>query len=103
MAARKRKGTKDNPWPEKTRERIKTSMLVNRLTNHALGKNKMTNTQVTAALGLLKKSLPDLTATELDATVERAEVSAEPMTDAEWDEKYADSLATTGGATESVN
>lgn len=60
MAARKRKGTKDNPWPEKTRERIRTSMLANRLTDHVLGKCEMTTSQVTAAVALLKKTLPDL-------------------------------------------
>lgn len=50
---------------EETRSRIQTTQLLNRLTNHGLGKNKMSNTQVTAALGVLKKSLPDLAAVEL--------------------------------------
>lgn len=44
------------------RAKIQTTQLVNRLTNHALGKVKMGPTQVTAALGLLKKSLPDMAA-----------------------------------------
>lgn len=49
------------------RKKIQTSQLVNRLTNHALGKleKNMDNSQVTAALGLLKKSLPDLQSVEL--------------------------------------
>lgn len=49
------------------RAKIQSSQLLNRLTNHALGKLKrpMDSSQVTAALGVLKKSLPDLTATEL--------------------------------------
>jgi hypothetical protein len=47
------------------RDKIQASQLVNRLTNHALGKEEMTATQVRAAEVLLKKSVPDLSATEL--------------------------------------
>lgn len=47
-----------------TRAKIQSSQLVNALCNHVLGKNKMNSTQVTAALGLLKKTLPDLSAIE---------------------------------------
>jgi len=50
----------------KTRERIQTSQLVNRLINHALGKNEMTQTQVRAAEILLKKALPDLQSVEMN-------------------------------------
>lgn len=56
MPARTRKVRHD----DFTRQRIKTTQLVNRLENHVLGKVEMQSTQVTAALGLLKKSLPDL-------------------------------------------
>lgn len=47
---------------EEARQKIKTTQLVNRLTDHALGnlKKPMETSQVTAALGLLKKALPDL-------------------------------------------
>lgn len=45
---------------DKTREKIKTSQLLNRLQNHAFGKNKMTTTQIRAAEVCLKKTLPDL-------------------------------------------
>jgi len=44
------------------REKIRTTQLVNRLTDHVLGEVEMQQSQVTAALGLLKKSLPDLAA-----------------------------------------
>lgn len=47
------------------RQKIQTTQLVNRLTGHALGSVDMQPSQVTAALGLLKKSLPDLSATEM--------------------------------------
>lgn len=57
MAARKRKGL-----AESTRLRIKTSMLVNRLTDHVFGTVEMTSSQVRAAETLLRKTLPDLSA-----------------------------------------
>lgn len=47
---------------ENTRMKIQASQLINRLTNHVLGEIEMSNTQVSAALGLLKKTLPDLAA-----------------------------------------
>jgi hypothetical protein len=60
MAARKRKGLSEN-----TRDRIQASMLVNRLTDHALGKCEMSATQVNATRILLSKSLPDLQSIQL--------------------------------------
>jgi hypothetical protein len=64
MAARKNRGTLDKPWDDKVRAKIQTSMLVNRLTKFVNGKVKLDPPQVTAALGLLKKTLPDLQAVE---------------------------------------
>lgn len=58
MAARKHL-----PHTQLTRDRIKTSMLINRLESHIEGKVDMPATAVTAALGLLRKTLPDLQAT----------------------------------------
>lgn len=59
MAARTRKVRHD----DETRRRIKTSQLLNRLTAHSLApKPIMDASQVTAALGVLKKTLPDLAA-----------------------------------------
>lgn len=46
--------------PDKVRERIKTSLIVNALTKHILKNKEMSRSQVAAALGLLKKTLPDL-------------------------------------------
>ena len=59
----------------KTREKIQTSQIINRLEKHILAKpkeidgkvvikNLMTQSQVSAALGLIKKTLPDLVAVE---------------------------------------
>ena len=46
------------------REKIKSSQLINRLTDHALGDLELSNTQVRAIEILLKKSIPDLSAVE---------------------------------------
>ena len=55
MAARKTRRLSDE-W----RSRIQTSMLINRLQDHINGKANLDNSQVTAALGLLRKTAPDL-------------------------------------------
>jgi len=47
------------------REKIRASQLVNRLEDHVLGEVEMSATQVSAALGLLKKCVPDLQAMQL--------------------------------------
>jgi hypothetical protein len=65
MAARK-----NLPHSERTRSKIRTSMLINRLESLVEGKVEMTGPQVTAALGLIKKTLPDLASVDLNATVE---------------------------------
>ena len=66
MAAPKRnRSNPSDPAFEKTREKIRSTQLVNALMDHVLGKNgreDMKPTQITAALGLLKKVLPDMQA-----------------------------------------
>jgi len=76
MAARNRKGLSEN-----TRQRIQTTMIVKRLEKHVLAepeiedgvvitKDLMTQSQVTAALGLIKKTLPDLSAVEHSGSID---------------------------------
>jgi hypothetical protein len=51
---------------QQTRDKIQTSMLVNRLNKFALDEEnsvRMSSDQVRAALGLLKKTIPDLAVT----------------------------------------
>lgn len=60
MAARKTRRLNDD-W----RSKIQSSMLVNRLQDHANGKVEMTKSQVSAAIALLKKTAPDLQAITL--------------------------------------
>lgn len=65
MAARANKGTASQPWDESVREKIRTSMLVNRVIDHAFGKIEMTAEQARSAYKLIDKVLPDLKALEL--------------------------------------
>lgn len=51
----------------RTREKIRTSQLINRLNSFINGEVEMPPHAVTAALGLLKKTLPDLQS--IDANV----------------------------------
>jgi hypothetical protein len=48
-----------------TREKIRTSQLINRLEKHAFGEVELTQTQVRAIEILIKKTLPDLASVEL--------------------------------------
>lgn len=45
------------------RDKIQASQLVNSLEDHVLNDKEMTKSQVSAALGLLKKCIPDLSVT----------------------------------------
>ncbi len=60
MAARTRKLTID----DRTREKIRTTQLLNRLQDHVFGKVELSPTQVRSAEILLKKSMPDLSASD---------------------------------------
>ena len=76
MAARNRKGLSEN-----TRTRIQTTMIVKRLEDHIPGKIEMTSSQVSAANILIKKTLPDLQAVQVDK--QTSNNSVENMTDEE--------------------
>ena len=102
MPARKRTWT-----PDIVRKRIQTTMIVNRLTDHIHDKVEMSATQVTAALGLLRKVLPDLAVTDvnLDGEIRNRDISDKPFTAEEWAERYSttDSVGSSTGTAESVN
>jgi hypothetical protein len=61
MAARSRKVELTAEW----RSRIQTSMILNRLQDHLSGKVELKTTQVKAAEILLRKTIPDLSATTI--------------------------------------
>lgn len=46
--------------PEEHRDKIKNSNILTALIEHVVGDREMSATQVTAGLGLLRKTLPDL-------------------------------------------
>ena len=56
-------------YAQKVRQRIKAAGITKRLEDHVVGKVQMSASQVQAALGLLKKVVPDLSATEINADV----------------------------------
>ena len=53
------------------RVKIQNSNVLNALIEHAEGRREMSSTQVTAALGLLKKALPDLTNVTLSGDADK--------------------------------
>jgi hypothetical protein len=65
MAARKRVQCADN-----TREKIKATLLLKKLTEHVLGTVELSSTQVAAAKILLGKTLPDLSQVDMTAEVD---------------------------------
>jgi hypothetical protein len=89
-----------------TRVRLRTIRIVDRLVAFVLhepdpsdrSKNpqpvKMSPSEVTAALGLLRKTLPDLAAIELAGEVDTAQhlIADRPLTEAEWFEQYGTKL-----------
>lgn len=50
---------------DEIRAKIQASQLVNRLTDHALGKAELSGTQIKAIEILLRKSVPDLSSVEM--------------------------------------
>lgn len=61
MAATKRNAMRI----EEARQKIRTTQLINRLQDHALGKVDMSSTQVKSVEVLLRKALPDLATVEM--------------------------------------
>jgi len=78
-------------------------MIARRLVDHVMGKIELSPTQVAAALGLLKKTLPDLSATEFTGELRHRDISDEPLTAEQWEHQYADGVAATAGAPEKSN
>jgi hypothetical protein len=55
---------------EEHRVKIQNSNILNALIEHACGEREMSATQVSAGLGLLKKCMPDLAATQISGDEE---------------------------------
>lgn len=87
------RGVRLNPQhDEKTRAKIQTSQIINRLQSFVKGEVEMSASQVSAALGLLKKTLPDLTAVEHSGEVETRYIARLPEKSKdidEWQKRHA--------------
>ncbi|MDA7948081.1 MAG: hypothetical protein MPJ78_11475 [Hyphomicrobiaceae bacterium] len=90
MATRAGAATKEPLRIRRARDKIPVSDLIARLADHALGTTEMTPSQVSAALGLLKKAVPDLSTT---GAVRGSQRQKDDISD---DELIA--IARTGGA-----
>jgi hypothetical protein len=92
MAARTRRIFCD----DNTRAKIQTTQIIKRLMGHILGEIKLESSQVTAALGLLKKTIPDLSAVEVSGELEQTHkvVSGEPLSEREWATQYGSGMET---------
>ena len=66
---KRQNGSIDKLWEERTRQKIQAAGIVNRLIDCVNGKIELVPAQVSAGMGLLRKVLPDLTATEITAEV----------------------------------
>lgn len=84
---------------EEARNKIRTTQLINRLQDHGLGKIQMEPSQVKAIEILLRKSVPDLSAHTLEGPnggpIQTSIVTAEPMSDEEWERSYGHGLPAT--------
>lgn len=67
MAARKNRGTKDRPMQEDWKKKIQATSIMNRLNDCVEGKVELSPQQVKAAAILLKKIVPDLSRTDINA------------------------------------
>src|SRR5262245_11366152 len=99
MAARTTKIRHD----EKTRLKIKTTQLKNRLEDHALGKIDLTMSQIKCIEILLRKTLPDLASVEatMEGTVVNYVIGSKPMSEDDWEATYG--LESPGGASGSTH
>jgi len=84
------RGVRLNPdHDERTRAKIQTSQILNRLNAFIFGKVELSPAQVTAALGLLRKTIPDLASIEHFGEVKQIfAVSPELPTMAEWEAEF---------------
>ena len=71
MAARSADAPKEPLRIRRARDKIPVGDLIARMADHALGKAEMSPSQVSAALGLLKKALPDLSTTGISRGAQR--------------------------------
>lgn len=93
MAARAKKIRHD----DETRAKIQSAQIINRLMGHINGTVELSATQVSAGLGLLRKTIPDLSQAEIknETTVRYVARVPDKKADAsEWQQQHAPKQAT---------
>ena len=89
-------GRRQSPkYVEAVRNRIRAGGIVNRLEKHVLGKIEMSASQVTAALGLLRKVVPDISSIEHSGEIVHNYVAQLPevlKTPEQWQQHYAPTI-----------
>ena len=89
---------------ERIRSNIEILQIIECLTQFVKGEIEMTGPQVTAALGLIKKALPDLSTAECaEDAAQHHTVSAEPMSNDEWEAAYCDRVGAPEGSAEGAH
>ena len=74
--------------PDEHRTKIKMSLLLNHLGDHAAGKREMSATQVQAAQILLRKVMPDLAAIEHSGEVTQTFIVSPELPNEEWEAEF---------------
>jgi hypothetical protein len=75
--------TESRPYPQRARERIAGTKIIDRLVAHVNGEIEMTPAQVASARILLNKVLPDMKSIEVDVHAQLKTVSTHRLTDAQ--------------------
>lgn len=90
------------PHQEDVKAKIKTTLLLGRLHQHAMGELELSSTQVKSIEILINKTLSDAPKqVEMDTEIRDYTVSGEPKTADEWNKTY--SLAAASGAAEGTH
>ena len=85
------RGGRLNPQhDERTRAKIQTSQIINRLNDFVFDKVEMSSDQIAAARILLAKTLPDMKQIEHTGETTHRIVSEEPMSAEDWTAQHAD-------------
>lgn len=72
--------TETRPYPQRARERIAGTKIIDRLVQHVMGEIELTQAQVSSARLLLSKVLPDMKSVEIDAQARVDTVSLHRLT-----------------------
>jgi hypothetical protein len=88
---KRRGGSIDIAWEDEVRRKLQASGVLNRLISYVNGEITLETSQVTAALGLLRKCLPDLATVEHKGEVATryvVEIPAVANTPADWQQLH---------------